>query len=230
MAEYTSEEWRELLRKGESQSLEFKDPPPDDGSIARNLTAFANTDGGTLCIGVDPKGRVVGLTGEQLQLARDSVTKIARSLFSFPVDIGVADIDGRKFVYARVPRAPDQYRPVANAHGHIYVRNGAQNVQQDRKDAKMPLRQSYRIMRKTQEMIEAADAIIADLTLSSNNVYFELGLALGMGKPCLQTARKDTVLDFDVHGNGTVFYKNASELEQRLVDGELEGLLSRVRR
>jgi nucleoside 2-deoxyribosyltransferase len=65
--------------------------------------------------------------------------------------------------------------------------------------------------------IDKADIVIADLTLNPRNVYFELGYA--RGKPCriIQTARKETVLEFDIRNWRTIIYRNATQLEEKLI-------------
>ena len=65
--------------------------------------------------------------------------------------------------------------------------------------------------------IDKSQIVLADFTLNSRNVYFELGYARGQRKRVLQTARKDTTLEFDTHHWRTLFYRNATELEQKLV-------------
>lgn len=52
---------RSRLRGGESNILEFKSIAPEPARLARTLCAFSNSAGGNLFIGVDDKGRVVGL-------------------------------------------------------------------------------------------------------------------------------------------------------------------------
>jgi hypothetical protein len=74
----------------------------------------------------------------------------------------------------------------------------------------------FEISQAILDAIDHADIVIADFTLSSRNVYFELGYARGTRKRLIQTARKDTVLDFDVRNWRTIFYRNATELEQKL--------------
>ena len=54
------------------------------------------------------------------------------------------------------------------------------------------------------DAIREADVLLADFTLSSANVYFELGCARGQNKRVIQTARKDTRLDFDVRNWRTI--------------------------
>ena len=75
----------------------------------------------------------------------------------------------------------------------------------------------YEISQQLMDEIDKADVVIADFTLSPANVYFELGYARGRGKRIIQTARKNTPLEFDVRNWRTLFYRNATELEEKLI-------------
>lgn len=54
-----------LIDQGEHQQLDFKHSISDSKKIARSLVAFANTDGGTLLIGVKDNGRVAGINSDE---------------------------------------------------------------------------------------------------------------------------------------------------------------------
>lgn len=92
------------------------------------------------------------------------------------------------------------------------------------KESKLPIKITkidllegdYEISQQIIDEISKSDFILADLTLNPRNVYFEIGVARGCGKVVLQTARSDTVLEFDIHNWRTIFYKNATELEKKL--------------
>ncbi len=75
----------------------------------------------------------------------------------------------------------------------------------------------YEISQEVMDAIDRADVVIADFTLSPANVYFELGYARGRQKRVIQTARSDTTLEFDVRNWRTLFYRNATELEEKLI-------------
>jgi predicted HTH transcriptional regulator len=55
----------DLIAQGEHQQLDFKFEISDSKKIARTLTAFANTDGGTLLIGVKDNGHIAGVRSEE---------------------------------------------------------------------------------------------------------------------------------------------------------------------
>jgi nucleoside 2-deoxyribosyltransferase len=76
----------------------------------------------------------------------------------------------------------------------------------------------YEISQRVMEAIDVSDIVIADLTLNSRNVYFEVGYARGTGKRIIQTARTDSALEFDVRNWRTLFYRNATELEEKLIE------------
>lgn len=52
---------RKLVLEGEGQHLEFKRKAAHPEKIVREFIAFANTDGGTLLVGVDDDGSIPGL-------------------------------------------------------------------------------------------------------------------------------------------------------------------------
>ena len=54
-----------LIEQGEHQQLDFKFEVSDSKKIARTLSAFANTDGGRLLIGVKDNGNISGVRSEE---------------------------------------------------------------------------------------------------------------------------------------------------------------------
>jgi len=56
---------KELVAKGESSTLEFKRKIQSTAKIAKEISAFANTKGGCLLIGVDDDGTIRGIESEK---------------------------------------------------------------------------------------------------------------------------------------------------------------------
>ncbi|MCK5687164.1 ATP-binding protein [bacterium] len=69
-----------LLDQNESETLEFKGAAPGFKRIAKSLTAFANTNGGLLVLGVDSELRkVIGLNSEfSINLIEEICEKLIR--------------------------------------------------------------------------------------------------------------------------------------------------------
>ena len=56
---------QQLIAEGEHQQQDFKFEISDARKIARSLSAFSNTDGGRLLIGVKDNGRIAGVRSEE---------------------------------------------------------------------------------------------------------------------------------------------------------------------
>ncbi len=56
---------QKLIEQGEHQQLDFKFEISDARKIARTLSAFANTQGGKLLIGVKDNGKIAGVRSEE---------------------------------------------------------------------------------------------------------------------------------------------------------------------
>ena len=57
----------QLLRRGEGSRVAIL-PEPDDELLAETLVAFANADGGTILVGINPAGRPTGgVTPEEME-------------------------------------------------------------------------------------------------------------------------------------------------------------------
>ena len=75
----------------------------------------------------------------------------------------------------------------------------------------------YELSQQLMTEIDNCDFVLADYTLNPHNVYFEVGYARGAKKRILQTARKGVVLQFDVRNWPILYYRNATELEEKLI-------------
>jgi hypothetical protein len=83
-----------LIAQGEHRQLDFKFEVSDSKKIARTLSAFANTDGGRLLIGVKDNGHITGIQGDEEYY----MIEAASELYTKPVVPFVAtrwDIKGK---------------------------------------------------------------------------------------------------------------------------------------
>jgi len=105
----------------ESADLEFKAAKGGlPGSMWETYSAFANTSGGAIVLGVTEKGdRTLDLHGvpdpdallSTLWSALNNRQKISANLLT-QVDVEVLELEGRKFIVVNVPRASRRERPV----------------------------------------------------------------------------------------------------------------------
>jgi ATP-dependent DNA helicase RecG len=102
----------------ESQKAEWKESWHDE--YLKWVCAFANTQGGTLEIGKNDKGEVVGLSNA-IKLLEDIPNKIV-STMGIMADIDIAeDNDGKRYIIIKVPPYPN----AISYHGKFYYRSGS---------------------------------------------------------------------------------------------------------
>jgi predicted HTH transcriptional regulator len=80
----------EYLFKGEGENIEFKQKLNDEYKIAKTLCAFANTNGGTILIGVKDNKMVVGVDPEE---EKHVLEKAAEFLCKPPVHVMLEEIE-----------------------------------------------------------------------------------------------------------------------------------------
>ena len=98
-----------LIAQGEHQQQDFKYEISDVRKIARTLSAFANTDGGRLLIGVKDNGKIAGVRSDE----EIYMVEAAASLYCIPpveCHMSVHRVEGRGVVIAEVE--PSAERPV----------------------------------------------------------------------------------------------------------------------
>lgn len=97
-----------LISQGEGLTLDFKYSITDSRKIARSLVAFANTQGGTLLIGVKDNGNITGVnTDEEYYMV-----EAASQLYCKPVvpfEVVKWDINGKTVLEVKVK--PSKCKP-----------------------------------------------------------------------------------------------------------------------
>jgi len=77
------------------------------------------------------------------------------------------------------------------------------------------LNEPGRITSQVIKLLMEAELVIADLTGTNANVYYELSLRHALGKPVIHMAADGTRLSFDVRDNRTIFYTMHSRIAER---------------
>jgi hypothetical protein len=67
---------KKLIAEGENQQLDFKYCVSDSRKIARTLTAFANSDGGKILIGVRDNGSIAGIKSDEEYYMVDTAAQL----------------------------------------------------------------------------------------------------------------------------------------------------------
>lgn len=119
----TPDEIQRKTRTGEDSYTEFKERLDNAESLAGEIVAFANTDGGRLFIGITDDGQVVGVADPDrtsttlAQICRENV------LPAVLPRIEVVEVEGRLVVVLEVVQGP--HKPYRTKGGRYYVRVGS---------------------------------------------------------------------------------------------------------
>jgi len=91
-------EFKKLLAIGETNTVEFKEIP--NKAFYKTISAFANTKGGIILLGVDKNSNPIGIELSTRFLG-DLTNRIVNKLSLYP-DIETIDIEGKRFITVRV--------------------------------------------------------------------------------------------------------------------------------
>jgi len=118
-----------LIQEGEHQQQDFKYRVADACKLAKSVSAFANTYGGRLLIGVRDDGNLSGVRSEEeIYMMHQAAYKYCKPEASIKFD--TYHVEGRTIVVATVP--PSDRKPICaiNEEGRMraYIRIADENI------------------------------------------------------------------------------------------------------
>ncbi len=118
-----------LIAEGEHGHQDFKFEISDARKIARSLSAFANTDGGRLLVGVKDNGKIAGVRSEEeIYMIEAAATMYCRPQVALETQTYV--VEGRTVLEVRIAEATD--KPVcaldADNKAWAYIRIKDENI------------------------------------------------------------------------------------------------------
>jgi predicted HTH transcriptional regulator len=118
-----------LIGEGEHQQQDFKYRVSDAMKLAKSVSAFANTDGGRLLIGVRDDGHMSGVRSEEeIYMMHQAAYRYCRPEASIKFD--TYHVEGRTIVIATVP--PSEKRPICavgdDDKSRAYIRIADENI------------------------------------------------------------------------------------------------------
>ncbi len=111
----------EIIKNGESSKIEFKEERVHPNTLAEEIVAFANFEGGTILIGVNDRGALEGCVRGDLE---EFIVNVCRNNVKpslIPV-IEKVEIDKKKIITVTIPRGDTAY---STNRGLYYIRVGS---------------------------------------------------------------------------------------------------------
>jgi len=112
-----------LIDQGENQFIEFKAQEVHPDSVAKEMAAFANTQGGTILIGVNDNSEIHGV--DDSKNWEEWISNISRQniIPAIQTDCRTAKINGKKIVVIDIPKGRD--KPYQTNKNFYYIRIGS---------------------------------------------------------------------------------------------------------
>jgi predicted HTH transcriptional regulator len=120
---------KKLIAEGENQQLDFKYCISDSRKIARTLSAFANTDGGRILIGVRDNGSIAGVkSDEEYYMVDTAVQLFCRPEIVFTIKQHITA--GKTILEVEVAKGKKRPYQVRDENGkwQSYFRSNDQNL------------------------------------------------------------------------------------------------------
>lgn len=114
-----------LIEEGEHQQSDFKFAVNDSRKIARSLSAFANTDGGRLLIGVKDNGNIAGIrSNEEIYMLQ-----AASELYTKP-EVKKHKIDNKEILEVIIDKSKDKPHTAPDEKGNFkaFIRVNDENL------------------------------------------------------------------------------------------------------
>ena len=124
-----SKSLRKMIREGEGINLDFKFCISDSKKIARTLSSFANTEGGTLLIGVRDNGSIAGIRTDEEYYMIETASKIFCQP-EIPVTIRQHTLEGKTVLEVVVNKGNNKPYRAKNENNRwiAYYRHNDQNL------------------------------------------------------------------------------------------------------
>lgn len=136
----------EIIAEGESSTLEFKRKSTTPFKLAKEISALANTRGGTLLIGVDDDGTIYGIESEKTEIV--AVEVACEFHIDPPVNpiMEVVNVNGKEILFVKIEEG--RHKPhkllienpeTSQTYHRAYIRIGEKSVEASR--------EMYRLMK-----------------------------------------------------------------------------------
>ena len=173
-------ELRDLIKKGEDSSNQFKvriDSPRD---LAAEIVAFANTRGGNLYIGVDSEGNMIGIDSNEMERVNQMISNACSQLIDPPIKVEtenvVVDYERNKVVVViKVPMGANKFY-LANSRD-VWVKVGADKRRASREELRRLLQESGELF-ADEQLLEGTGIADFDLDRCRNFIEQRIGQSI----------------------------------------------------
>jgi len=162
----------ELIDKGESSTVQFKERIPHLDLLAQEMVAFSNANGGLIIIGVNDKtASMNGLSFDEIQTSNINLVKVtSQNIFpSITIITETVNVEGSNLIVVGIKEGFS--KPYKDRLGSIYMKNGSDKRRVTSNDEISRLLQSSNAMFADEIPIQGTS--IADINLEYYNQFIQ---------------------------------------------------------
>ena len=115
----TDSEIREIVTQGETSNVEFKTRIVQPQILSRNISAFANANGGTILVGIDERHGIVGCNAQQLRQELEAAQCSTKGTIDTSLEF--VHVDGKDVEVISVTEA----HGLVSSMGGVFIRRGS---------------------------------------------------------------------------------------------------------
>jgi len=169
----------ELIQQGESSRVQFKERLPNTDSLAQEMVAFSNTEGGKIIIGVNDKtGDLNGLSFQELQSVNQQLVNVASQSVFPPIVIKTETVKVNEHNLVVVELKEGISKPYKDRNGTIFMKNGSDKRKVTSNDEIARLLQSSKIMFADELPVVGSTIADVNVDLFSKFIYTKYGRSL----------------------------------------------------
>lgn len=154
----------DLIQKAETTKAQFKERLPHQDSVAQEMVAFSNSEGGRMIIGVNDKtGLLNGLSYSEIQSTNQKLVEIASQHVFPPIIISTetVTVNNQNIIVVEIKEGIS--KPYKDRFGTIYVKNGSDKRRVTANEEIARLLQSSKVMYADELPIQGTS--VADIDL-----------------------------------------------------------------
>lgn len=160
------------ISRGEDSQTQFKRNINNSESLAGELVAFSNSDGGNIFVGVDDNGSISGLSNDDLRRINQLISSTATDHVKPAINVTTRniDIDGNLVLVIGVPKGLN--KPYMDNSGVIWAKNGSDKRRVTAREELQRLFQSSNLIHADENI--TSNMTIADIDMDTFRSYFKM--------------------------------------------------------
>lgn len=167
----------DIVKRGEDSQVQFKETIGSPDALAAEITAFANSKGGMLFIGVSDDGEVKGLLGTDVARINQMISNVCTSKIEPQISVETQNITygDKVIIVIKVPRGPNKFY-MANGRD-VWVKVGADKRKARREELQRLLQESQHLY-ADEQLVEGTSLADLDINLLEQFIQKKIGLKL----------------------------------------------------